>query len=665
MRHAFSILLLFLALGASALGVGQWRVYGSYSDLRQVEPAGDVVYALAAGRGYAGAPRMQGHLYSYRPADGTVRTYDITGVLHGRDVLHIVYARQARRLVIVYNDGLVDLLSASGDDAVPVSTLRDFNTSKSKGVVRTATDGRYVYLDTELACLRLDAKSGVLERGAPAAGMQWTERQSYTYDATRHLYWGADDRGRLTPYNEAREAQGSGVAPDAPEYAEHYSLLYNGGRLYSTRGQFDTGGGDSETPADVQCLDVVADTWTTFVNDPQVLGDKRNIAGLYVAVDPRDRDHVMLAAKSGLYEYRSGRLVAYHDCTTDDPIQSVHDETHSLASRRNYSVVRAMAYDRSGNLWLVNMRQQAILCLTAAGEWKTFPHPEIPADDAKLRYSRFTFDSNGFLWFVNDFYSTSSFGFYDIKSDQLRLVTDVTNEDGTHVSETLRCIAEDHDRNIWAGQTYVTPSDINYMCRNTDLSALQVTQHKISRNDGTGLADYLLSGVDVYDMKVDAAGRKWFATTSGVYLISADNNVEEAHFTAANSPLPSDEVKSLALDEATGMVWFGTLAGLAAYQSDVRGDYAEMSDASVYAYPNPVPPDYYGAVTIVGLTPGAQVKIVNAAGAVVNTGAAHGSTYQWDATDATGQRVASGVYMVLVSTADGEDGCVTKVAVVR
>jgi len=39
--------------------------------------------------------------------------------------------------------------------------------------------------------------------------------------------------------------------------------------------------------------------------------------------------------------------------------------------------------------------------------------------------------------------------------------------------------------------------------------------------------------------------------------------------------------------------------------------------------------------------------------------------YKWDGCDKSGERVASGVYMVLVVTATGEQGCVTKIAVVK
>ena len=164
---------------------------------------------------------------------------------------------------------------------------------------------------------------------------------------------------------------------------------------------------------------------------------------------------------------------------------------------------------------------------------------------------------------------------------------------------------------------------------------------------------------------MDNANRKWFATTNGVYLISSDNQTELAHFTMNNSPLPNNEVKSIAIDENSGMVYFATLNGLCSYQSDVTKSYGNLTDDNVYAYPNPVTPDFTGDITITGLTVGAQVKILTTSGQLVNEGTCNGGSYLWNGCDLNGKKVASGVYMVNVATAGGESGIVTKISIVR
>ena len=90
-----------------------------------------------------------------------------------------------------------------------------------------------------------------------------------------------------------------------------------------------------------------------------------------------------------------------------------------------------------------------------------------------------------------------------------------------------------------------------------------------------------------------------------------------------------------------------------------------MDDDSVYAYPNPVTPDYSGLITISGLTYDADVKITSSNGALIAEGRSNGGMFTWDGCDRQGRRVASGVYMVITATRDGNKGTVCKIAVIN
>lgn len=192
------------------------------------------------------------------------------------------------------------------------------------------------------------------------------------------------------------------------------------------------------------------------------------------------------------------------------------------------------------------------------------------------------------------------------------------------------------------------------------------TQHKVPRNDGTNYADYLLDGVSVRCIAIDEANRKWMGTESnGVFLISDDNNTQEAHFTTDNSPLLANHVYDITIDSQTGRVYFATEKGICSYQSDVTSSNADMNEDNVSVYPNPVTPDHTGDIMITGLAMKSSVKITTSNGALVSEGVSSGGTYTWNGCDLSGRRVASGVYMVLVAKEDGSKGVVAKVAVVR
>ena len=165
---------------------------------------------------------------------------------------------------------------------------------------------------------------------------------------------------------------------------------------------------------------------------------------------------------------------------------------------------------------------------------------------------------------------------------------------------------------------------------------------------------------------IDGGNRKWFATSAnGAYLIGADNMTELEHFTSDNSPLLDNNVESICIDGKTGEVFFGTASGLCSYMGDATEPSDEMTKDNVYAFPNPVRPDYTGPITVTGLTINADVKIVTANGALVAEGRSSGGTFTWDGCDKRGKRVASGVYMVETATQDGGKGTVCKIAIVN
>ena len=190
------------------------------------------------------------------------------------------------------------------------------------------------------------------------------------------------------------------------------------------------------------------------------------------------------------------------------------------------------------------------------------------------------------------------------------------------------------------------------------------TQIKINRNDGSGLADYLLNDVSISCITIDAANRKWIGThTNGAYLISADGQEMLHHFTAEDSPLLSDNVQSIAVHPVTGEVVFGTDKGLCSYIGDATAPEEELSKSDVVVFPNPVTPDYNGPIAIRGLTSDSEVKILSSGGQLVWHGTSAGGTCTWNGCADNGRKVASGVYHVVANTSDGGKAIVTRIVI--
>ena len=165
----------------------------------------------------------------------------------------------------------------------------------------------------------------------------------------------------------------------------------------------------------------------------------------------------------------------------------------------------------------------------------------------------------------------------------------------------------------------------------------------------------------VRTVAIDGANRKWFGTDNGLWLFDEDATEALLHFTTANSPLPSNRIQDVAVNDKTGDVWVATDAGVVSYRA--AASFTTEAPACAQVAPNPVPFDFNGLVGLTGVTNNAMVKITDVAGHLVYASKATGGGVLWNLNDANGQRVKPGVYLVLTSDADGKNGCVSKVAV--
>ncbi len=194
-----------------------------------------------------------------------------------------------------------------------------------------------------------------------------------------------------------------------------------------------------------------------------------------------------------------------------------------------------------------------------------------------------------------------------------------------------------------------------------------VSRIKVSRNDGTSLADYLLAGIAINHISIDGMGRKWFSLSGGgLVCTSADGNTILQEINTENSAIPSDLVYATCYNPDNNSLMVATSAGLCEYY--LSGQAADSGSSSARAYPNPVRHDYYGYVTIDGLEEDCIVKITDSAGNLVRElGPASAGRVQWDVCGMDLYRVPSGVYFVLASSGPGGGSYseVTKILVVN
>lgn len=253
----------------------------------------------------------------------------------------------------------------------------------------------------------------------------------------------------------------------------------------------------------------------------------------------------------------------------------------------------------------------------------------------------------------------------DISDDKSIVHMRPVDQDGkTFVPLHFVCMAEDKRGHVWMGTSSGVIS-ISDPSKALDES-FRINRIKVPRNDGSGLADYLLESDYVSAIAVDNSNRKWIGTNgSGLYLVSEDGDAIISHFTIDNSLLPSNVITTLRVDPESNSVFVGTRSGLYEYSS--TSSPAKPDYSGVYAYPNPVTPDYTGWITIAGLMDNSLVKITDADMHLVYQTTSNGGMAMWDGCNTSGARVRSGVYYVFASTssADTAGDVVAKILVVN
>ncbi len=655
---------------AAAQGVGTWKAYMAYSDIEWIERGGSMLYVLASD-----------NLYTYNEKDKSLQTYDKVTGLNDCDIDYIGWNAAARRLVVVYADYNIDLLDEKGN----VASLPDYyhkSITADKRINDLAMSGSYCYVSTGFGVMKINVAQGYISDTYNLGfNVDYTYTEgSYVFAASkeRGLYRGlttdnlldkknweriGDYTARTKKMDEELVALAKTLSPGGPRYNNFAFMRFSNNRLYTVGGLFKSGSVSMNNPGMVQVLQ--DGEWTIYQDNLSTITGYSYTDNNCLAVDPGNPDHLFVGGKTGLYEFLKGQLKNYYN-KDNSLLHGAMDRGQELGN--SYVLINGLTYDSNGSLWILNSQSNAETILELSPDGKMTSHHKsamLTGGVGPSVLSNAMFDSRGLMWFVNDNWEPAALYCYQPSTDGLNIFNRFVNQDGTTVAATrVHCVAEDASQNIWVGTDVgpivLEPSQLD------NAEETVFTQVKVPRNDGTNLADYLLSGVDITCMAIDGGGRKWFGTSSsGVYLISADNMTQVQHFQTSNSKLLSDNVMSIAIDDASGEVFFGTDKGLCSYVSDATKPIEKMDKDVTYAYPNPVKPGYTGPITIVGLTLNASVKILTTNGILVAEGTSNGGSFVWDGNDRNGKRVASGVYMVATADENGDNGTVCKIAVIN
>jgi streptogramin lyase len=483
--------------------------------------------------------------------------------------------------------------------------------------------------------------SGVITYLVPPIGVRTIQ---YVPDAVGNI-WIAD------LYNGMIK-NGEKVLPNGPYTTSCFALKAQGDNMFVAGGGTNSAFDYTYNVAGMYMLNEVNRSWKNYniYNTPalagflDVIGVAANEAGTRAYFCSNLDGIAILNAEDG--------SVVHYDYS-NSPLQ---DAVGSPGATR----VTNIAVDKNANVWMTNFNTYSpLVLLKPDGTWKRFPLLLLDQLGKKM-----IIDRNGYKWIptrkpdgIMVYYEGDDI---DNSNDDVSRFLSSGSGNGNLNNVIVNAIVEDKDGDVWVG----TDEGIEiFYCAGSVLSQNSCDAQRIVV-ERDGFNGYLFGTEVIRSITIDAANRKWVGTNSGAWLISANGKEELLHFTTENSPLPSNFVSDITVNNTTGEVFFATEKGIASFLGDAISGGETCTGA--FVYPNPVKPEYTGPIAIKGLVDDAYVKITDVSGLLVYQGKANGGQMIWNGNDYNGRRAASGIYTVFSSTPDGKGGkCVGKIAFIN
>ena len=309
-------------------------------------------------------------------------------------------------------------------------------------------------------------------------------------------------------------------------------------------------------------------------------------------------------------------------------------------------------FSSDGKLWVLQ-DQQGLLQKKDNG-WNSYL---VPNSFIKKGLSQMLVSKQGQVWMI----APQNQGLYLYQTTQVyntefwkQLTTAKSN--GNLPSSHVTSLVEDLEGAIWVG----TDNGIGiFNCG--DISKEICDAYLPPIKNTNGFVGLLFQKETVNCMAVDGANRKWIGTNNGTWLLSADGREIIEHFTKSNSPLPSDTLLQILIDPNQGEVFFNTNTEMVSYKGTATAGAKTQNQIDIY--PNPVGPEYHGPIAFKGLVENAMVKITDLNGRLVFETRALGGQAIWNGRNYEGQKVASGIYLVLVRDDAGNEKGVGKLVI--
>jgi hypothetical protein len=464
------------------------------------------------------------------------------------------------------------------------------------------------------------------------------------------------DINQFTPLVEVSTTNGStvqGIKPNGPQIANIFDLDAEGGNLWITNGAID---GTYNNRFDLAKLSSFDGTnWTNYSHG-QSIGIDNIFDIVSVTINPNNSNEVFFGSWGrGIAHFPGQTPFKIYQDTNTLYTNNFNQLSSAIQQRENWTAglwvgTGEGSFDQEGNLWMTNTYQKnGLLVRLVDGSWFSYNLGNLYSSNETAMFD-IAIDDNGYKWLAmakdNDIIVYDDNGtIKDVSDDRsIRLTRSVGL--GSIPGQRGIKIEKDKDGLIWIG----TSDGIAVHFNPAGVFDGDYDFDRIIFFDGEN-NEVVLQNSIVTEIAVDGFNRKWIGTeNSGVILLSADGKETILEFNEDNSPLLSNTISAIAVDDESGEVYIATSKGLVSYRAEAISGAENLTDITIY--PNPVRPEYKGSIAISGLLDQSTVKITDVHGTLINELKSEGGQALWDGNNFSGRRASTGVYLVFVSGSD-------------
>ncbi len=425
------------------------------------------------------------------------------------------------------------------------------------------------------------------------------------------------------------------IAPSGPRTNSFSSIdVDSDGNLWAGSGKSSTGGG-------IYKFD--GETWTNFnsTNVPEIIIDAFHV--VYAAPD------------NNIYFSNWGRGYSVFSDSQFETFTADNTDLVGVPEDTKFLVIGGIKYDDQNNIWILNYEasnNKLLSVLTADGNFKQFEFGS-PLSPRLVAAEHLLVDQYNTKWFAVTGDNDRGLYYFNENNTLDNLADDswgvIKTSDGLR-SNDITALALDERGEIWVGTT----SGVNVI---TDPSRPYSSIFSPA---------FAIRQQTITSIEVDPLNQKWVGTRQGVFLMSSDGTVLIQQFDSRNSPLPTDDINCITIDENSGILFIGSDFGISSLSTP--SIKPQESFDKLFIYPNPliISGNSSPEIKIDGLIKDAEIKILSIDGKLVNEFRSPGGKIAfWDGRDMSGNSVSSGIYLIVAYDREANNISTAKLAVLR